>query len=132
MVPRPISDGFCPSCGAPHGPDATYCASCGQRLLDAAPSAAEVTIAAKFGRSAALVLLGLGQVIGALLLLALEFTSDTELLSVSALVGFLACSVAAWMISRAHPLQALLLMLAGGAGLFALLMFADSQEWLGA
>lgn len=132
MVPRPISDGFCPSCGTPQGVGAAYCASCGQRLLDATSPAAEVTIAAKLGRAAALVLLGLGQVLGALLLLALEFTSGTEPLSVSALVGFLAYSVAAWMISRAHPLQALLLMLAGGAGLFALLVFADSQGWLGA
>ena len=94
-ISRPISDGFCLSCGAPHAADAIYCASCGQRLPDT-PSAAEVTVAAKLGRAAALVLLGLGQVLGALLLLALEFTSGTELLSVSALIGFLAYSTAAW------------------------------------
>ena len=128
----PVDDRYCPSCGAPRGREATYCAGCGQQLRHVAQPETEVTVAARLAQAATFVLLLLGQVVGALLLLALEFTSGTQLLSTTALAGFLAYSVAAWMISRPHPLLAVLLMFAGGAGLFALLLVADSQGWLGA
>jgi hypothetical protein len=83
---------------------------------------AEVTITRLVGRGVVLVVLAAGQLVSGAWMLGIGLTGGSQLLTRTALIGYAASTAAAWWIAARRPGQALVVMAAGCAALFGLLL----------
>ena len=90
----------------------------------AAAAPPEVTVTRRVGRDLAVVVLAAGQLASTAWLFAILATSDSRLLSRSALAGYVAALEGSWMPAARHPGRAVLVMSAGCAALLGLLIAA--------